>query len=93
VTGSRSKTITLRHGKVVSLSVMLRLWAIEARGGRFNVSAGGGLQVTPRGSVTPTDCAFLREHRDEARRLVEYQPDDSCLTGHTAPETFASVSS
>ena len=89
-----SKVITLRDGTVVSLAVLECLWAIEARGGRLNRTDDGGFQVTPQGIVTPNDRVFLREHRDEARRLVRDQADDSHLTGQTrrAPESLASVS-
>jgi hypothetical protein len=87
-----SEVITLRDGTVVSLAVLKCLWAIEARGGRLNRTDDGGFQVMPQGIVTPNDRVFLREHRDEARRLVRYQADDSHLTGQTAPERLALVS-
>ena len=87
-----SKLITFRDGTVASLAVLERLWAIEARGGRLNRTDDGGFQVTPQGIVTANDRVFLREHRDEARRLVRYQADDSHLTREAAPEGLALVS-
>lgn len=80
-----SKFVTFRDGTVASLAVLERLWAIEARGGKIAPTDDGGFQVTPQGIVTPTERVFLREHRDEARRLVRYQADDSHLTDAAAP--------
>ena len=84
-----SKVITLRGGVVASLAVLERLWAIEARGGTFVLTDNGGYDIEPEGILTHTERVFLLEHRDEARRLVRYQADDSYLTDATAPVTSA----
>jgi hypothetical protein len=62
-----------------------RLWAIEGRGATFVLTDDGGFLVTPRGIVTDSEHVFLLEHRDEARRLVRFQADDSHLTDAAAP--------
>jgi hypothetical protein len=80
-----SKLVTFRDGTVASVAVLECLWAIEARGGRLDVTDDGGLLVTPQGIVTATERVFLRENQEEARRLVRYVADDSHLTGATAP--------
>jgi hypothetical protein len=79
-----SKLITFRDGTVASLAVLERLWAIEARGGVFVLTDDGGFQVTPQGLLTANERVFLLEHRDDARRLVRYQADDSHLTDAAA---------
>jgi hypothetical protein len=75
-----SQLVTFRDGTTASLAVLERLWAIEARGGTFVPTNDGGFRVEPSGRMTPSEQAFLRTHRDEARRLVRYQADDSHLT-------------
>ena len=88
-----SKLITFRDGTVASLAVLERLWAIEARGGVFVLTDNGGYDIEPEGLLTANERVFLLEHREEARRLVRYEADDSHLTGQTAPESLPFVSS
>lgn len=80
-----TKVVTFRDGTVASLAVLERLWAIEGRGATFVLTDDGGFLVTPRGIVTDSEHVFLLEHRDEARRLVRFQADDSHLTDAAAP--------
>ena len=88
-----SKLITFRDGTVASLAILERLWAIEARGGRFVLTDNGGYDIEPEGILRHHERLFLLEYRDEARRLVRDQADDSHLTGQTAPESLAFLSS
>jgi hypothetical protein len=75
-----SQLVTFRDGTTASLAVLERLWAIEARGGSFVLTDNGGYDIEPEGILTHHERVFLLEHRDEARRLVRYQADDSHLT-------------
>ena len=84
-----SKLITFRDGTVASLAVLERLWAIEARGGVFVLTDNGGYDIEPEGILTAIERVFLLEHRDEARRLVRFQADDSHLTDATPPAISA----
>ena len=86
-----SKFVTLRGGVVASVAVLERLWAIEARGGTFVLTENGGYDIEPEGILTHNERVFLLEHRDEARRLVRYQVDDSHLTDAAKPATRAFV--
>ena len=78
---SDAQLVTFRGGFVASLDVVSRLLAVEARGGRFIPAAGtgGGFKVEPREALTSEDCQFFAAHRDEARRVLAYQADDSHL--------------
>ena len=84
-----SKFVTLRGGVVASVAVLERLWAIEARGGTFVLTENGGYDIEPEGILTAIERVFLLEHRDEARRLVRFQADDSHLTDATPPAISA----
>ena len=70
---SHSRLVTFRGGFVASLEVVERLLTIEARGARF-VPVGGRFKVDPLSTLTPEDTTFLKAHRDEARRVLAYQP-------------------
>lgn len=74
-----SELVTYRGGFVASWPVVARLLDLEARGARFVVLAGGRFRVEPADVLTPDDTQFLRLHRDDARRVLEYQADDSHL--------------
>jgi len=76
---SHSRVVTLRGSFVASLEVVERLLAIEARGARFVPVAGGRFQVEPPSVLTRGDATFLKAHREEARRALRYQADDSHL--------------
>jgi hypothetical protein len=71
--------VTFRGGFVADWSVVRRLLDIEARGCSFRLENGGRFRVTPPDYLTADDVAFLRVWRDEARRVLEYQADDSLL--------------
>jgi len=71
--------VTLRGGVTVNLAVLLTLLEIEARGCTFEVLPDRRICVRPSGRLTVAEIEFLKEHRDEARRIVEYQADDSHL--------------
>ena len=74
-----TSVVTFRDGFVASVTVLKRLWAIEALGCSFALKDDGGFRVVPWDKLTPADDAFLRAHRDEARRLVAHQADNSHL--------------
>ena len=76
---SKDRLVTFRGGFVASLGVVERLLAIEARGARFVPLAGGRFKVDPPSVLTPEDTTFLKANRDEARRVLAYQADDSHL--------------
>lgn len=76
---SATAVVTLRGGVTVNLAVLLKLLEIEARGCRFEVLPDQRICVRPPGQLTVAEIEFLKEHRDEARRIVEYQADDSHL--------------
>ncbi len=71
--------VTFRDGFVASVTVLQRLWAIEALGCSFALKDDGGFHVVHWDKLMPADDAFLRAHRDEVRRLIAYQADDSHL--------------
>ena len=73
------QTVRMRDGQIVSLEVLRRLWAVEARGGSF-VTVDGGFDVEPDSTLTATDRAFILGNLDEAIRIVHLQEaDDSRL--------------
>ena len=72
-----SALVTFRGGFVADSAIVQRLLDIEARGCSFRLEEGGRFRVVPADRLTPDDLAFLRERRDEARRVLEYEADDS----------------
>jgi len=66
------QTVRMRDEQIVSLEVLRRLWAIEARGGSF-VTVDGGFDVEPGSTLTATDRAFILRHLDEAIKIVGLQ--------------------
>jgi hypothetical protein len=77
---STTSTIVLfRGGFSADWAVVSRLLEVEARGGRFELLTDGRISVRPAGLLTADDAAFLRQHRDEARRVIQHQTDDSHL--------------
>lgn len=71
-----SALVTFRGGFVADWSIVRRLLDIEARGCLFQLEEGGRFRVVPPDRLTPSDVAFLRERRDEARRVLAYQAED-----------------
>ena len=69
----RREPVTLRGGYVVDAAVVRRLLDLERRGARFELLGEGRFRVDPPAVLTPDDIAFLRMHRDEARRVLEYE--------------------
>ena len=76
---SSNRLVTFRGGFVAAEAVVIRLNDLEFRGARFVLKPDGGFRVVPADVLTPDDTRFLRAHRDEARRVLEYQADDSHL--------------
>ena len=74
-----SGLVTFRGGFVADWAVVARLLDIEARGCSFRLEAGGRFRILPPERLTREDVAFLRARRDEARRVIEYEADDSHL--------------
>jgi hypothetical protein len=69
--------VTFRGGFVADWTIVHRLLDIEARGCSFHLEENGRFRVVPADRLTPDDVAFLRARRDDARRVLEYQTDDS----------------
>ena len=74
-----SSLVVFRGGFSARSDVVERLLDIESRGGRFVPQPDGRFRVEPASLLTSADRAFIRQHRDEARRVLEYQADDSHL--------------
>ena len=72
------EVVTMRDGFVAARNVLQRLWEIEARGASFVITE-TGFDVTPQGILTHGDRAFLLAHLDEAKRIVNYEADDTNL--------------
>jgi hypothetical protein len=72
--------VTFRDGFVANWLVVQRLLDLEFRGATFElVEDGRRFKVVPASILTADDVRFLRAHRDEARRVLQYQADDSGL--------------
>jgi hypothetical protein len=69
---SETALVTFRGGFAADWSLVSRLLAIEARGGRFELLEGGRFKVDPPAVLTVDDVAFLRARRDEARQVLAY---------------------
>ncbi|MGH9253503.1 MAG: hypothetical protein ACRD3C_02920 [Vicinamibacterales bacterium] len=79
-TSSEAPTlITFRDGFTANCAVLAKLLDIEARGCTCELLADGRICIRPPGQITADEITFLREHRDEARRVLQYQADDSHL--------------
>ena len=76
---SDDRLVVFKGGFTASLEVVQRLLTIEARGARFVLQVDGRFRVDPLSAMTPEDATFLQAHRDEARRVLSYQVDDSHL--------------
>jgi len=70
-----SEVVALKGGLVAKTEVVVRLLEIERRGARFELLPAGRFRVEPFALLSAEDVTFLREHRDEARRLLEYEAD------------------
>lgn len=70
-----SLVVTLRGGFVVAVAVVHRLIDLEMRGATFIREANGQFRVVPATVLTPDDIAFLHAHRDECRRVLDYDAD------------------
>jgi hypothetical protein len=68
----RATSVTLTGGFVAEWEVIERLIAIEARGCRFRLEEDDRFRVVPFDELTPDDVAFLQQHRDAARAVLEY---------------------
>lgn len=53
-------------------AVVDRVIDLEARGGRFELLDAGRFRVAPADVLTADDRDFLREYREEARRVLDY---------------------
>jgi len=71
--------VTFRGGFVADWEVVRRLLELEARGARLELLIDGRIRVSPPEALDIESRDFLRAHRDEARRVLEYQADDSHL--------------
>jgi len=78
-TSDEPAVVVFRGGFSAPAAVVRVLLTLEARGARFELKDGGGFRVRPVEVLTAEDTAFLRAHRDEARRVIEYQGDDAHL--------------
>jgi hypothetical protein len=77
--------VIFRDGTTANPEVLKTLWDIEDRGGRFVCTGETGYRIEPEELLSYTQRMFLIQHRDEVRRLVRYQADDSHLTGFAVP--------
>lgn len=64
--------VTFRGGFVAEWAIVQRLLDLEVRGCRFSLVSNGRFRVVPPDRLTADDTAFLRAHRTEARRVIEY---------------------
>jgi hypothetical protein len=76
---SEAQLVSFRNGFVAPLDVVLWLLDLERRGAEFILQATGRFKVEPPDLLTAADREFIRLHRDEARRVLAYQADDSHL--------------
>ena len=76
--------VTLNGGMTVRWAVVAKPLDLEARGATFELVEGGGFAVAPRSVLTDDDRAFLRVHRDDARRCLEYVES---ITGQSSAAT------
>jgi hypothetical protein len=67
--------VTFRGGFVATWPVVAKLIDLEFRGARFELLDGGRFRVIPPSVLTADDVAFLKAHRDEARRVIQYDAD------------------
>jgi hypothetical protein len=68
-------TIMLKDGFIVSLEALRLAWNLEERGFRVRLADDGGLVVSPRSNITPSDDQDIRVHRDELIALARYAED------------------
>jgi hypothetical protein len=87
--------VIFRDGMTANTEVLKALWAIEnaTDGVTFVLTdESPGYRIEIEGRKAPDDFLsyaqrmFLLQHRDEVRRLVWYQADDSHLTGFPEPK-------
>ena len=71
--------VTFRGGFVADWGVVSRLLDLEARGAKFELLPDGRIRVSPPELLDAETRVYLRARRDEARRVLEYQADDSHL--------------
>jgi hypothetical protein len=67
--------VTFRGGFVADWHVVSKLLDLEARGARFELLADGRIRVSPAELLDSDSREFLRARRDEARRVLQYQPE------------------
>jgi hypothetical protein len=75
-TSSEPVLVTLRGGVVADCVVVSRLLQLEARGCRFTLEPEGRFRVSPANQLSADDRTFLRQHRDQARLVLEYCQQD-----------------
>jgi len=68
--------ILLRGNVELNRRVWTKLLDIEARDCAFELLAEERIRVRPAGRLTPEDVSFLRRHRNEVIRVIEYRADD-----------------
>jgi hypothetical protein len=69
---SESNVVVFRGGFSAPWPTVQRLLDLEARGATFELLPDDRFRVVPSSLLTPTDVAFLRAHRDEARQVIAY---------------------
>jgi hypothetical protein len=78
ISSDKDAIVTLRGGVVVELAVLKVLWSLEDRGAKFLLKSDGGFRVEPAALLTAAETQFLRQHRNEARRVLEYTCPEVC---------------
>ena len=64
--------VTFRGGFVAHWEIVQRLLDLESHDCTFSLVSHGRFRVAPPDRLTADDSAFLRAHRNEARRVIEY---------------------
>ena len=63
--------VTLKGGHVVPLPLLRFCWGLEDRGVNLALD-GGDILAKPASRLTDTDCATIREHKQELVQLLTY---------------------
>jgi len=75
VTPAAVNRVALRGHVIVDCTLVARLIEFEMRGCMFALAENGLFRMAPMDRLTPADVTFLRVHRDEVHRVLEYQAD------------------
>jgi hypothetical protein len=70
-----SDIVILKGGVVADVAVVVKLLDIERRGATFQLLEAGRFHVVLANVLSAEDAAFLRQHQDQARKLLEYDVD------------------